>query len=191
MPDGKNRYDRPHAYQACSRSFTLRDSGLLFGSCSQVWPPIPTFRGSNVRVRAAPATDADAAILTTANFSIVKATGGPTSEGWAEVELVGQRKGYIATRFVRSPIDYRAIFSLTPTADVLGKGGGTLPRNAISRSLQKGFMRHLTTPAPHPPQRRGLNRLRSPDRCSSLATLTKSRLFLPSVWNDNAPRISW
>jgi hypothetical protein len=62
---------------------------------------------SNVRVRAEPRSDA--AVLTTVSFAILKASPEQLEE-WTSVILPDNRKGFLSSRFVRSPIDYRAIF---------------------------------------------------------------------------------
>lgn len=66
--------------------------------------------GRDVHVRAAP--DADAEILALLSYEAVCH---PPSEwasvdGWAPVRLRDGRTGWVAERFLRSPIDYRAIF---------------------------------------------------------------------------------
>lgn len=72
--------------------------------------------GSNVRVRAEPSLRSP--ILAVLSFDIVRLSEiGRTrmtpeqAEEWAAVELRGGRTGYIASRYVRSPIDFRAIFT--------------------------------------------------------------------------------
>ena len=66
--------------------------------------------GSRVRVRAAPGSSAR--ILTALDFAIVRAlpVGGPETAGWRRVQLADGRTGYMASRYVRSPIDHRALF---------------------------------------------------------------------------------
>jgi hypothetical protein len=66
---------------------------------------------ADVRIREA--ARADAAVLTTRSFAIlpVARPATPDSEGWTAVQLDGKRVGYVASRFARSPIDYRAIFT--------------------------------------------------------------------------------
>ena len=65
--------------------------------------------GTNVRVRSQP--NADAPGITTASFSILPIVREDArTDGWTAVRVNGNRTGYIASRFVRSPIDYRAIF---------------------------------------------------------------------------------
>ena len=66
--------------------------------------------GTDVRVRSQPRADATA--IATLSFSILpRARPDVEVEGWTAVRVTGHRMtGYIASRFVRSPIDYRAIF---------------------------------------------------------------------------------
>ncbi len=69
--------------------------------------------GSNVRIRKEPAPDAP--ILTSVGYLSLKLDEEAlqtdwTQKDWTSVQINGQ-KGYIATRFIRSPIDYRARFS--------------------------------------------------------------------------------
>lgn len=65
--------------------------------------------GTNVRVRSQPS--ADASVIATTSFSILPvAQPDDEVEGWTAVRVEGSRTGYIASQFVRSPIDYRAIF---------------------------------------------------------------------------------
>lgn len=67
--------------------------------------------GTGVRVRSQPG--AHGAILASLTFDIVQVE--PTSpdlpDDWTPVKLRDGRKGYIASRYVRSPIDYRAFLS--------------------------------------------------------------------------------
>jgi hypothetical protein len=66
--------------------------------------------GANVRLRAAP--KADASTLRTVSFVVLplaRAAGVPGDEAWQAVQL-GSGFAYIASRFVRSPIGYRATF---------------------------------------------------------------------------------
>lgn len=66
--------------------------------------------GSRVRVRAAPGLNAR--ILTALDFAIVRALpgGGAETPGWRRVQLADGRTGYMASRYVRSPIAHRALF---------------------------------------------------------------------------------
>lgn len=70
--------------------------------------------GENVRVRSQPNTTA--AIVTVLSFDIVKATfqtGEKTTDdipGWVKVVVPDGRSGYVSSRYVRSPIDYRLGF---------------------------------------------------------------------------------
>jgi hypothetical protein len=72
--------------------------------------------GTNVRVRAEPRVGSP--VLATLSFDIVRLSQAARSrltpeqaEEWTAVELQGGRTGYIASRYVRSPIDYRALFN--------------------------------------------------------------------------------
>ena len=65
--------------------------------------------GSDVRVRSQANTNA--ATLTTMSFAILPTARQVTEQaGWTAVRLDEARVGYIASEYVRSPIDYRAIF---------------------------------------------------------------------------------
>jgi hypothetical protein len=64
--------------------------------------------GHNVNVRSAPSSSA--AVLRTVSFAIVRGQAGSSVEGWSEVQLADGRKGYMASAYARSPIDYRAYF---------------------------------------------------------------------------------
>lgn len=67
--------------------------------------------GTGVRVRSQP--DAQGAILTALTFDVVQVQ--PRSPGladdWTPMKLRDGRKGYIASRYVRSSVDYRASLS--------------------------------------------------------------------------------
>jgi len=62
-----------------------------------------------VRVRAA--TVLDARIVTHVDFAIVRANR-PKADtpGWSGIELPDGRTGFVSSRYVRSPIDHRALF---------------------------------------------------------------------------------
>jgi hypothetical protein len=66
--------------------------------------------GTNVRLRSAPRLDAP--IVTALSYSIVRIDVLKEVKGWTHVELGDGRTGYVAERYVRSPIDYRAVFNL-------------------------------------------------------------------------------
>lgn len=61
--------------------------------------------GTNVNVRAAPRLDA--AVLARLSFDIVKLAGQGSGKDWTAVQLADGRKGYIASRYVRSSVGYR------------------------------------------------------------------------------------
>ena len=65
--------------------------------------------GSDVRVRSQP--NADAPVIAAMSFTILPVARSDVEvEGWTAVRVEGKRSGYIVSQFVRSPIDYRAIF---------------------------------------------------------------------------------
>jgi len=70
--------------------------------------------GENVRVRSQPNTSAG--IVTNLSYDIVKATFFSTDNnrdgaaGWVKVVVPDGRSGYVASRYIRSPIDYRLGF---------------------------------------------------------------------------------
>ena len=66
--------------------------------------------GSEVRVRASASRSAES--IATLNFAIVeRAEPSATGSAWVAVRLPGGRVGFIDRRFVRGPVDYRAIFT--------------------------------------------------------------------------------
>jgi len=69
--------------------------------------------GSRVRVRAS--ASPEALVLGEVSFAIVpvRAGGGHDGSGWTPVEFEG-RSAYLASAYVRSPIDYRAFFARSP-----------------------------------------------------------------------------
>ena len=69
--------------------------------------------GDRVRIRTAPRQDAETAAISSFEILPLARPSGDTPEGWTAVTLEGEKIGYIASRFVRSPIDYRAHFSKT------------------------------------------------------------------------------
>jgi hypothetical protein len=65
--------------------------------------------GTRVRLRAAPRLDARTKGLL--DYAIVQAFGNaPAVNGWRQVKLADGRTGYVSSRYVRSPIERRAIF---------------------------------------------------------------------------------
>lgn len=64
--------------------------------------------GSDVRLRAAPR--ADAAVVGSASFEVLEVAGPATAGGWLPVRLPGGSAAYVAGTYVRSPLDYRAVF---------------------------------------------------------------------------------
>jgi hypothetical protein len=66
--------------------------------------------GTRVRVRATP--DPASAVVGTASYDIVRLAG-PAAGGLRHVVLANGVSGYVAARFVRSPVDHRAMFHAT------------------------------------------------------------------------------
>ncbi|HKQ76239.1 MAG TPA: SH3 domain-containing protein [Blastocatellia bacterium] len=70
--------------------------------------------GDNVRVRQKATVDSP--VIATMSFDIVAVTdwgvksSGVGKQGWVRVKLTGGQEGYIASEYIRSPIDYRAVF---------------------------------------------------------------------------------
>ncbi len=66
--------------------------------------------GAGINVRTAPRPDAPTAVVV--DFAIVEwqSTERPV-EGWELVTLADGRQGYVATRYLRSPLGYRATFA--------------------------------------------------------------------------------
>ena len=65
--------------------------------------------GTRVRVRAEPSLSGR--VLTQLDFAIVQANPGKAAtQGWRGIRLADGRTGYIASPYVRSPIDHRALF---------------------------------------------------------------------------------
>ncbi len=65
---------------------------------------------TGVRVREAPREDAPA--VATVSFAILEIVSAANPDPkWTQVRAPGGRSGYVDRRYVRSPIDYRAIFN--------------------------------------------------------------------------------
>jgi hypothetical protein len=67
--------------------------------------------GANVNLRAGPG--ADTAIVEQLTFDIVRTTDQEMGE-WVKIAGPAGKEGYVARRYIRSPIDYRAAFAKTP-----------------------------------------------------------------------------
>jgi hypothetical protein len=67
--------------------------------------------GDRVRIRSAARADADS--IGTASFELLQVAPftGPSSEEWTAVRVSPSTVGYVASRFVRSPVAYRASFT--------------------------------------------------------------------------------
>lgn len=64
--------------------------------------------GSSVRVRSRPSPGAP--VMATLSYDIVRMINEPGSDDFRAIRLPDGRTGYVAERYVRSPIGYRAIF---------------------------------------------------------------------------------
>ena len=65
--------------------------------------------GSRVRVRTSPGLGQN--IITHLDYAIVQVVdGGTRTTGWTRVRLANGRTGYIASQYVRRPVDHRALF---------------------------------------------------------------------------------
>jgi hypothetical protein len=67
--------------------------------------------GTNVRVRAEKGTSGR--ILTALTFDVVRLASPGIDKDWVHVKLRDGRTGYISSRYVRSSVDYRALFNKT------------------------------------------------------------------------------
>lgn len=67
--------------------------------------------GDRVRIRRAPRADAEGAGVSSFEILPLARQSGETSEEWTAVRVSASTIGYIASRFVRSPVGYRAFFS--------------------------------------------------------------------------------
>jgi hypothetical protein len=67
--------------------------------------------GTNVRVRAEKGTSGR--ILAALTFDVVRLASPGIDSDWVHVKLRDGRTGYISSRYVRSPVDYRALFNKT------------------------------------------------------------------------------
>jgi len=65
--------------------------------------------GTNVRVRAEKGLKGR--ILTALSFDVVRLASPAIDSEWVHVKLRDGRTGYISSRYVRSPVDYRALFN--------------------------------------------------------------------------------
>jgi hypothetical protein len=66
--------------------------------------------GTNVRLRSAPKLDAP--IVSTMSYSIVRLMEPAPGQLWSRVQLGDGRTGYMWHAYVRSSVDYRALFNL-------------------------------------------------------------------------------
>jgi hypothetical protein len=105
------------AVLALGGTFTERDTFTAPYTFSR-WPDdVDSFDhvaviASNVRIRSGP--DVESAAIASASFSILEldSDSQPETSDWTRVLIDGKR-GYIKSEFVRSPIDYRAMFQFS------------------------------------------------------------------------------
>jgi SH3 domain-containing protein len=116
--------DRPQSSQLWQELTTVLSLGGRFretGGAVEFWAPY-TFAdfpndwdafesavilGANVNVRAGPGTDTP--ILEQLTFDIVRTSDQDGGE-WVKIVSPSGKEGYVARRYIRSPIDYRAAF---------------------------------------------------------------------------------
>jgi hypothetical protein len=66
--------------------------------------------GTSVRLRERPTTESRA--LAVLNYDIVqRVLGDAPVPGWERVEIANGRRGFVASRYLRSPVDHRAMFA--------------------------------------------------------------------------------
>ena len=96
--DGTDTFVAPYVFSRWPREFDAFDHVALLGS--------------NVRIRSAP--KADAHILETHSFAILRRGrhGGYRRGPWTAVDLPDGRSGFVASDLARSPVDYRAFFTV-------------------------------------------------------------------------------
>jgi len=89
-------FEAPYVYSNWPRGFDSHE-------CAAV-------TGTNVRLRSAPRLDAP--IVTSLSYSIVRLIEPAGDQLWSRVQLADGRAGYMWHAYVRSPVDYRALFNL-------------------------------------------------------------------------------
>ena len=98
--NGETTFMAPYTYSKFPDEFDAFEHGVVIGE--------------NVKVRKEPKLDGQ--VIGTLSYDIVKVTDWkPINEAgkkqaWVTVSLTGNARGYIAEDYIRSPIDYRAIF---------------------------------------------------------------------------------
>lgn len=93
---GKQKYfTAPYTFTHFPRGFDAFESVVI--------------TAANVNVRQKP--DAKSRVIGTLSHEVVKTTGNQEHEKWVGVVTPSGRTGYVAKRFARSPVDYRARFN--------------------------------------------------------------------------------
>ncbi len=99
----KNTFTAPYTFKTFPEDLGAFEHQVIFGN--------------NVNLRAKP--DLSAEIISQLSYNVVKVdlenSVGKKSEeqnySWLKVETLGGKKGFVSAEYVRSPIDYRAIFT--------------------------------------------------------------------------------
>ena len=100
--DGEKQFDAPYTFMSFPAGLDNFEHEAIFGN--------------NVNLREKPT--AGAAVITTLSYNVVKVDyensvkvkKSETEYDWLKVETLGGKKGYVKADYVRSPIDYRAVF---------------------------------------------------------------------------------
>ena len=98
--DGDDSFTAPYTFSKFPEDFDAFEYGVIVGE--------------NVRVRKEPRLDGQ--VIGTLSFDVVKVTSWASKQSagnkqeWVSVSPADDAKGYVAKEFIRSPIDYRAIF---------------------------------------------------------------------------------
>lgn len=99
----KNTFTAPYSFKAFPDDLDAFEHQVIFGN--------------NVNLRAKPDLSAD--VITQLSYNVVKVDyENSVSKGseernysWLKIETLSGKKGFVSAEFVRSPIDYRAIFT--------------------------------------------------------------------------------
>ena len=91
---GDTLFGAPYVYSSFPAAYDAFEHGAVVGA--------------SVRVRGAPRQDAP--VIAALSHDVVRLANERGSNGWTTILLADGRKGYVAARFVRRPVDYRAVF---------------------------------------------------------------------------------
>ena len=98
--EGDNSFTAPYTFSKFPDDFDAFEYGVVVGE--------------NLRVRKEPKLDSQ--VIGTLSFDVVKVSdwtpkqSGGSKQEWISVTQADNVKGYVAKEFIRSPVDYRAIF---------------------------------------------------------------------------------